>query len=46
MEIKKSFLTMKAVKHWSRSPREDVEFPSPKCVKCRLDEQYIGMMLP
>ncbi|KFZ49582.1 hypothetical protein N321_11386, partial [Antrostomus carolinensis] len=35
--IRKTFFTMRVVKHWHRLPRELVEVPSLETIKVRLD---------
>ncbi|KFQ96974.1 hypothetical protein Y956_09161, partial [Nipponia nippon] len=37
LDIRKTFFTMRVVKHWNRLPREAVEAPSPETFKARLD---------
>lgn len=42
--IRKSFLTVKAVKCWTRLPREAMEAPSLKVFKCRLSRYFSGIV--
>ena len=37
LDIRKTFFTMRMVKHWSRLPREVVDAPSLETFKVRLD---------
>jgi len=37
LDIRKSFFTMRVVKHWNRLPREAAEAPSLETFKARLD---------
>ncbi|KFQ69705.1 hypothetical protein N335_14117, partial [Phaethon lepturus] len=37
LDIRKNFLTMRAVRHWNRLPREVVAAPSLEVLKARLD---------
>ncbi|KGL89754.1 hypothetical protein N301_10289, partial [Charadrius vociferus] len=37
LNIRKKFLTLRAVMHWNRLPREAVEAPSLEVFKARLD---------
>jgi len=37
LDIRKTFLTMRVVKHWKRLPREVADAPSLETFKARLD---------
>lgn len=37
LDVRRIFFTQREVKHWNRLPREDVEAPSLKVLKARLD---------
>ncbi|KFP14002.1 hypothetical protein Z169_02162, partial [Egretta garzetta] len=37
LDIRKKFLAMRVVRHWSRLPREAVDAPSLEVFKARLD---------
>ncbi|KFV43427.1 hypothetical protein N341_11762, partial [Tyto alba] len=43
LDIRKTFFTMRVVKHWNRSPREVVDTPSLEIVKARLDRAVSNM---
>ena len=37
LDIRKKFFTIRVVKHWNRSPRQELEAPSLETFKVRLD---------
>jgi len=37
LDIRKTFFTMRVIKHWSRLPRDVVDAPSLETFKARLD---------
>jgi len=45
LDIRKTFFTVRVVKHWHRLPREMVEAPSLETFKARLDGALCNMIL-
>ena len=37
LDIRKKFITVRVVRHWNMLPREDVDAPSLRAFKSRLD---------
>ncbi|KAK4811234.1 hypothetical protein QYF61_022131 [Mycteria americana] len=44
LDIRKTFVTMRVVKHWSRLPREVVDAPSLETFKVRLDRALSNLL--
>ncbi|KFQ08226.1 hypothetical protein N330_11968, partial [Leptosomus discolor] len=44
LDIRKTFFTVRVVKHWHRLPREGVEAPSLETFKVRLDGALSNLM--
>ncbi|KFQ47941.1 hypothetical protein N333_10201, partial [Nestor notabilis] len=43
-DIRKTFFTMRMVRHWNRLPREAVDAPSLEVFKARLDGILINLV--
>ncbi|KFR17516.1 hypothetical protein N306_11162, partial [Opisthocomus hoazin] len=44
LDIRKTFFTVRVVKHWNRLPREVVEAPSLETFKARLDRALSNLV--
>ncbi|KFQ63322.1 hypothetical protein N334_02134, partial [Pelecanus crispus] len=44
LDIRKTFFTMRVVKHWDGLPRDVVEAPSPETFKSRLDRALSNLI--
>ncbi|KFP14329.1 hypothetical protein Z169_07292, partial [Egretta garzetta] len=44
LDIRKTFFTMRVVKHWNRLPREVVEAPSLEAFSARLDRALSNLI--
>ncbi|KFQ07767.1 hypothetical protein N330_13692, partial [Leptosomus discolor] len=44
LDIRKTFFTMRVVRHWNRLPREAVDAPSLKVFQARLDEALSNLV--
>ncbi|KFQ03794.1 hypothetical protein N330_02923, partial [Leptosomus discolor] len=44
LDIRRTFFTMRVVKHWNRLPREVVEAPSLEIFKIRLDRALSNLV--
>ncbi|KAK4830241.1 hypothetical protein QYF61_009308 [Mycteria americana] len=45
LDVRKTFFTMRVVKHWNRLPREVVDAPSLETLKVRLDRALSNLIL-
>ncbi|KFP78881.1 hypothetical protein N310_02987, partial [Acanthisitta chloris] len=44
LDIKKTFFTVRVVRHWHRLPREVVDVPTLAVYKARLDESLSNLV--
>jgi len=44
MDVRKTFFTMRVVKHWNWLPREVVDVPSLETFKARLDRALSNLI--
>ncbi|KGL88037.1 hypothetical protein N301_13506, partial [Charadrius vociferus] len=44
LDIRKTFFTLRVVRHWNRLPREAVEAPSLEMFKARLDRALSNLV--